>query len=246
MPSSTERALSAIVEDLPVVGTDEVRPGLTAVRGTVAGHHGTVPEPLTTDDCVYAQYEIRERGKDGVAGVEYEVVEGRVDTVPFRVEDEDGAVLVDPTAVEHSGSGRVTSPLDGAGPLPLSDAATRAYAEDEGGFEPVERERLGREETTAALIHPEVHVQSTIRPGDEVYVLGEFERRSGDPPYVTAPTGGPFLVTDMSRSALVAALDRESGDVSAQVLRFALFGLILALVLGFLVLVGVAVATIPL
>lgn len=239
MPSTTERALHRIVEELPVTPTDEVTDGLHAVRGTVAVDEGTVPEPLTTENCVYAQYEIRERGEQRGGEAGYEVVEGRVDAVPFRVEDDAGAVIVDPTGIEHVGGGRPGSPLDAAGPLPLSDAATRAFADSSGELEEVERERLGREETGAAWVHEEVHVQSTIRPGDAVYVLGEFQGGANGLPTVT-PTGGPFLFSDMSPSALAATLERSAGDVSGQFLRFLAFGLIAVVVV--LIVVGMAVA----
>jgi hypothetical protein len=241
MPSRTQRAVYRLVEELPITPVDEVRPGLHPIRGTVVADD-TVPEPMTPEQCVYAQYELRERVQGRASNVQYAVAEGRVDAVPFRVEDETGSVLVDPTGIVHPGDGRADSPLDAAGPQPLSDGATGAFAESGDEFERLERQRLGREETDAALIHREVHVQSTIRPGDTVYVLGEFERRAGS--YAVEPGEGPFLLSDMSRSALATALERRSGDVSGQFLRFVAFGLIavslVALVLGLAVAIVVS------
>jgi len=233
MPSMSQRAVYRLVEELPVTPVDELRPGLHAIRGTVVADD-TVPEPMTTEQCVYAQYELRERVQGRASNVQYAVAEGRVDAVPFRVEDETGSVLVDPTVVAHPGDGRVDSPLDAAGPQSLSDGATGAFAASGEEFERLERQRLAREETDVAPSPGEVHVQSTIRPGDTVYLLGEFERDAGS--YRVGPGDGPFLLSDMSRSALATALERRSGDVSGQFLRFVVFGLIaislVALVLG--------------
>lgn len=244
VPTRSERTLATLVRDLQVVEAGDVTSGLTAVQGTVALDDGTIPAPVTPEDCVYAQYEIRERSTEGSGVGRYHVVEGRVDAVTFLVEDDSGAILVDPTGMHHPAGDRVTNPLDAAGPLPLSDRSTRVFApSSDGGFDELDRHRLGRAEATGGFDHSEVHVQSTIRPGDEVYVLGDFQRSTEDRPPVVAPTGGPFLVSDLSRSALDAVLARRTADVTGRFVRFLVFGAILVITLLIVGVIAIAIIT---
>lgn len=185
--------------------------GLVGVEGTVVAHGETVTGPMTGEDAVLVEYE-RGRNEDG----RYEPVEGRLEAVPFLVEDDTGRVLVDPGAYGYDD-----------GPLPISPGNTDRFEGDEDGenVRPVEDDP----------VLPWVHSEAAIRPGDQVYVVGTVS--SGpDPDLPTdlrvAPAGpdGGFLVSDLSRTTLATEL-RPSSRLPRPFWQFALLGLILLVIL---------------
>lgn len=194
----------------------DLSPGgdLGAVQGTVETHAGTVRGPASGDPAVLVEYE-RGRNRDG----RYDPVEGRVEAVPFLVDDGTGRVLVDPAGYEY-----------GDGTLPVSPGKTDRFEGDESGenVRPVEDEP----------VLPWVHVEASIRPGDAVYVVGSVSRADDpDLPDGTLRIGpvepsGEFLVTDLSRPTLVEEL-RPSSRLPQPFWQFALLGLIVvAIVVG--------------
>lgn len=78
-----------------------------------------------------------------------------------------------------------------------------------------------------------IHAESTIRPGDTVYVVGDAsETPGGSPPFVVRPSDeGVFLVSDLSPAAVLEQLDRKSGPFDRSVLSILLLGVIVVLIL---------------
>jgi len=210
-----ERLRTLVAEAAPVP-IAELSSGPGAVEGTVEVHTGTVDGSVTDRDAVLAEYE-RERNADG----ELSVVEGRIEAVPFLVEDDTGRVLVDPTDYDYD---------DGV--LPISPGRTERREGDEDG----ENVRPVGDE---GPVLPWVHSEAAIRPGDRVYVAGTVSRLAGPegPPGVRhrldpGDDPGAFLVTDLSRQALFEGLGSDS-RLPEGFWRFALLGAILvAVVLG--------------
>jgi hypothetical protein len=211
----------------PLASPGEVTPGPVAVEGVAREHRERIPEPAGEGEALVVRYRRRRRGAP-----EGEVAEERSDAVPFVVEGEDGRVLVDPReAVEGEGgdnyavfSERGTrhhvGGVDPASAVPLDGADGDATTGDDGTGTPPPSD--GTEW---------IHVQSGIRPGDRVFVLGEAaETPGGSPPYVVRPgADGGFLVSDLSAASVREQLARESGPLDRGVWRIALLGVIAVL-----------------
>ncbi|PSQ18597.1 hypothetical protein BRD00_04735 [Halobacteriales archaeon QS_8_69_26] len=207
--------LRRVVAGSPPVPVEDLSPGAGAVSGTVEVHEGTVDGPLTDRECVLVEYE-RERNDEGAP----EVVEGRVESVPFLLADDTGRVLVDPSGHAYE-----------EGVLPISPGRTERFEGDEAGenVRPVDDDP----------VLPWVHAEAAIRPDDEAYAVGTLTRVDDPdlPPDVRfrlAPGDATeeFVVTDLSRQALYEGLTPDS-RVPAGFWRFALLGgILVAVVLG--------------
>jgi hypothetical protein len=201
--------------------------GPVAVQGRVQPHDGVVETQLTGDEAVCSQYERRRPEFDGRAG--YETLDRDLRARPFRVVDESGAVVVDPTDA-------TPIPVGATGPHPLSNAVTNSFTGDpDGALAPVTAE--SPEALAAELTgrgESAVHVESALRPGEEVFVYGVAEDGRVD------AGRGRFVLTDLSRAGLLGRLEAVAGfDVSSAV-TFALFGAIaVAILLVLLALVGI-------
>lgn len=225
-PSAREHRdrLLATVRDADPTPIGDLSTGRGAVSGTVRVHEGVREGRLSGEECVLAEYE-RGRNEDG----RYEPVEGELVAVPFLVEDATGRVLVDPT--DHA---------YGDGSLPISPGRTARFEGDESG------ENLRRVDPGEDPVLPWVHVEASIRPGDEVYAAGTVSRVA-DPSlpegvdYRLAPgeDDGAFVVSDLSRPALREALTPPS-RLPEDFWRFAILGAIL--VGAVLVVVGIFLA----
>ncbi len=224
------------VETVPVsavrsVGRGEDSP-VVAVEGAVRAHERTVPAPVSGEDCVVAAYELRRRTDGG----RYEVVERRVGSVPFVVADNTGEVVVDPTDAGDDDADTAGRP-EGADPFAISPGNTDWFVGDRDG----ESVRPVPDPSAIAPDRAEwVHRVATIRPGEDVYVLGApVDGGEG----VRIRPGEAFVVSDLGRSALVEALRRASPELSSQFLRFAALGFIAAvIVLGVAVILVVTFA----
>lgn len=198
-----------LVADSDPVPAGALEPGSGAVRGTVEVHEGTVRGPLTDAECVLVEYE---RGRTGEG--RYEPVEGRIESVPFLVDDGDGRVLVDPT--DHG---------YGDGPLPISPGRTHRFEGDESG------ENVRRLDVDEAPTLPWVHAEASIRPGDEVYAVGTVSRATGAAPedvewtLGTGDATAEFVLTDLGRRTLYEELETES-PLTGRFWRLAVLGLI--------------------
>lgn len=75
--------------------------GAVEIQGAAKPLNGTVTAPYTETDCLAYTYRTRRRehdhGHDDDAGPQYRTVDSGSDRCPFRVEDDAGSVVVDPT-----------------------------------------------------------------------------------------------------------------------------------------------------
>lgn len=213
----------------PVAAPGDVSPGPVAVEGVAREHRERRPEPAGDDEALLVRY--RRQRRDAGEGA---VAEARTEAVPFVVEGEDGRVLVDPReAVDGDGADnyalfserntrRYVGGADPASAVPVDDDESTgddATADDDGTSSPPADDAEW------------VHVQSGIRPGDRVFVLGEASATpGGSPPFVVRPgEGGGFLVSDLSAASVREQLARESDSLDGSVWRIALLGVIAVL-----------------
>lgn len=230
MAAAEERErVRSLVERTPVEPIAE-RPadtGLVAVEGRVRKHREAVTPRLDGGEAVFARYERIRRDGEG-PGPGGETVERAAETAPFVVEDDSGGLLVDlgetvdaagdPVIVSASNTERYLGDEDGADLVPF-----RTDGSGDAGVGDLARARSELGET------PDwIHVQSTLRPGDRVYVLGDVaETPGGSPPYVLSPGPDDTVVcSDLSQSALLGQLDRESAGVDRRFWAFAALGLV--------------------
>jgi|APHM01.1.fsa_nt_gi E3 Ubiquitin ligase. len=179
----------------------------------------------TADDrgpAVVTTYVKRPRGSTAPA-------RRRVEAVPFVVEDESGRVLVDAT----------DAPAEA---VLVSPGHTERLLGDESGSRLVHTADTSRDTTreiararTAPGTTPDwEHERGALRVGDGVYVLGR-PRSSGEPDgpatAVAANGDAPFVLSDLSRSALAEQLDRRAGGLDRRFWLFAVVGGIAAFVL---------------
>lgn len=217
------RELRRAVERTPVSGIGTLSPGRVAVEGEVRPHRETLPEPIGDGECVVVRYQRLRRNSSGT-GPGGETVENRVEVVPFLVDDGTGEILVNPPGSTDGEEGTLLVSAGNTDRYYGDEDATETYRIDAADDEDVEQLAQARQELGES---PEwVHVQSAIRPGDHVYVLGQAaETADGRPEHVVLP-GDRFLLSDLRRSALVEQLKRESGRIDRSFWLFAVLGLI--------------------
>jgi hypothetical protein len=227
------------LERTPAASPGTVSPGPVAVEGVAREHRERVPEPAGDGEAFLLRYRRYRRVEDG-READGPPVEQRTEAVPFVVEGEDGRVLVDPReAVEDDGNYAL-----------FSERNTRRYRGEENPATAVlvgEGDEDGSEDQSGEGEPGEwVHVQSGIRPGDRVFVVGEATATpGGSPPFVVgAGDDGGFLVSDLSRAAVREQLARESGPFDGNFWRIALLGVIAILVVAVVLVAAVAIANV--
>lgn len=178
-----------------ILGTDPVpigdlsrgngqTPGLVQVRGTTAIADGrTVRPPFSATDCLAYEYERLERQEGRFS--HWEPVAGDEDSVPFLVEDDTGAVQVDPTGCEFQLDADSVERV-GVAEAPEAGEDTGTPDGSDAGQEHVER-RLD--------VGQSVRVYGTVTPPptDEWGRSRVVARLTGD--------GTPLVVTDRSSYA---------------------------------------------
>ncbi|MDV7349777.1 GIDE domain-containing protein [Halorubrum distributum] len=173
------------------------------VRGRVAAvDDETLPAPFGGDPCCCVEYDVSELRSQG-KGQSWVTIDGGEAGVPFRVDDGGTGVRVDPAAAAFSLAVDEKVKLD-AGEEPPERVRGFIDAVDE-----VDDTETGYEvgPLTIGDDPRRRYVQRTLRPGDEVTVVGDSEA------FPDAPVGevksriadgSPFVVSDASarRTAL--------------------------------------------
>ena len=178
----------------------EQRIRVTGRAGDVDGE--TLPAPFGGEPCVCVEYDVSELRSQG-KGQSWVTIDGGEAGVPFRVEDGGTGVRVDPAAATFSLDVDEKVKLD-AGEEPPERVRGFIDAVDE-----VDDTETGYEvgPLTIGDDPRRRYVQRTLRPGDEVTVVGDSEA------FPDAPVGevksriaggSPFVVSDASarRTAL--------------------------------------------
>ncbi|ELZ30823.1 GIDE domain-containing protein [Halorubrum distributum] len=173
------------------------------VTGRVAAvDDETLPAPFGGDPCCCVEYDVSELRSQG-KGQSWVTIDGGEAGVPFRVDDGGTGVRVDPAAAAFSLAVDEKVKLD-AGEEPPERVRGFIHAVDE-----VDDTETGYEvgPLTIGDDPRRRYVQRTLRPGDEVTVVGDSEA------FPDAPVGevksriadgSPFVVSDASarRTAL--------------------------------------------
>lgn len=158
------------------VGVNEVpsQSGPIEIEGTaaVATDHGTVRTPVTDTECLVYEYEVQETAPSDDGGLRnWETLDDGNDAVPFLLEDDTGAVIVDPAGADHrfEEHGMEFTP----GEKPPRRIARRITSPDE----------TDSQDGTEAPIVADFDYEETQRLierrlgiGEEVYVHGDVDR----------------------------------------------------------------------
>jgi len=177
--------------------TDDV----VAVSGTVeATPAGVLTHPVTGADALAVRWHVEEQ--HGTAGVD----DAGRQTVPFRLVDDDGAVLVDPSGADLHLSTAHGETFVNAMRAPGERARTfiERVQENEQRSHEAGAKQIHNTPINEATVHGVggVHYRSrALQPGDTGYVLGRA-RSDGDGTYTIGGDDGEFVVSDMHRDAL--------------------------------------------
>lgn len=230
------RLVSHVLRNDPVPVRDlPGRSGPVEIEGTVAvaDGHDPVRSPFTDTECLAYEYEAEEyqsRGDDS----SWRTLDEGGEQVPFRVEDDTGAVRVDPAGADFR----------------LEEHAIRVDA----GEEPPERiaryvaatDDVDPQEGSVDLVVTELNygndqrfVERRLDPGEEVYVYGTARRAPGGgwgSRLVDATVGDgdavpAFVVSDTSERGTAWRIGKRAVSMVAFGLVFAGFGAA-AVVLG--------------
>jgi hypothetical protein len=179
-----------VVRDTPLSSPSSLAFGPAAVRGRVEVEDEPLRAPLGGADCVAYDLEVRQTSGDSMR-----TLADDQQGVSFFLATEDGRVRVDPRGarLDVTGEGRLEREVDSHESRP---PALLAF-DRANGFE----DRPAGADRT--------YEQSTIRPGDELYVHGRAERddradRETAKPAVLVAGEGPFLLADRGPEELVA------------------------------------------
>lgn len=168
----------AVIENIPTAKANGVTMGLVQVEGEVVVEE-PLEAPLTGTECVYYSYsisELHDRGDDSIS----ETVERGSKTVPFRIRDDSGSVLID---------------LDGAESFDIETENTfneRCRKSDPMYYE------LGPEHEVARSRGIRDFKENVLRDGIEVLVVGTarvHESDDGGVEPVIEPGGEIFTVS---------------------------------------------------
>ena len=203
-----QRRRSAAISEAGTTTTQGIYEGNVGLEGTIAaGEAGTLTAPLTGEDAVLLDWEIREVNDDE-EGPPDRVGHGR-QAAEFVLEDGHGSVRVDPDGVQLMASaGASTTETQMANMEPSDDVVSflESFENDHGGTdrEGVSVRASGTEMTrhkTQAANERRRYTHEALGPGDEVYVLGNA-RSNGDGEFAIGDGDGKFLLSDMGPEAL--------------------------------------------
>ncbi|WP_135534719.1 GIDE domain-containing protein [Halostella pelagica] len=175
--------------------------GIVEIEGSVGIHESSLRAPFSGTKCVVCEYEVQELRSSGKNN-HWETIHSGSGRVPFVLDDDTGALLVDP---------------DGAA-LALDDHTTRV----DGGKAPPERIRrwiedtpdVGSEEKSWDLRVIEIatgddrkYIERRLDPGDPVHVYGGVEYE----PWSNAAGTVNAVVRD-GETALFRITDGDEGE----------------------------------
>jgi hypothetical protein len=198
--------------------TDDV----VAVSGTIeAGPAGTLTHPVTGADAVAVRWDVEE--PDGPDEETVGVDDSGRQTVPFRLVDDDGSVNVDPTEADLHLSSAHYDTFVNAGRAPGEQALTfiERVQENERQCHEAGTKRIHNTPINEATVHGTGRIQyesRVLQPGDTGYILGPA-RSDGDGTY-TIGGDGEFIISDMSRDALIESLGTSQWLLAGAALLF--------------------------
>lgn len=203
--------ISRTIEDLPTYKIRSLPMGLVEVKGKILPIDNEVlVSPITKKNCIYYKLEVYtfERHKKGGRSKRTLLLE--IKNKPFYIQDETGAVMVDPKKYSHIEAKLVAK----YGPLEIS-------------LNPYLRQFLSSKIFAFPLYSGNIYVEEyIIEPGDEIYVLGT----AMDNPYVKEASSekrfeDKIITYDKNTKILVISYQDEK-RISR---KFKIYGIILLL-----------------
>ncbi|MEM4781756.1 MAG: GIDE domain-containing protein [Halalkalicoccus sp.] len=202
--------------------------GAIELHGTARVAEETLSGPFTGADCLLVEAVVEEY-ESGQHGGSWTEIDSLVQSVPFLLEEGSGSVLVDPRMADVR-VGRDTEEIrvDGGTAPP---ERVRRYIEENDAVS-CENSRLDLRLFSVATGADRRYTERRLRPGGEVYVLGEARSETGRAGSVNSVIGYgsdvPFLIADRSPSRVgLAALARGGLSLVPGLLALVVAGFVL-------------------
>lgn len=198
------RQRSKRIEGTETTPVRELSPGTVEVKGTArpTGAGDGVDAPISEGEALVTTVEVEKYDSGGEGGGRWKTLYEDEEAVPFLVEDGTGQVRVDPPT-----GGLFEFELErekvGGGEEPPE--AIRRFVESEAGVDEAARHDLG----LLSVGERRRYSEGLIRPGEEVYVLGEARETDGgwgEHHFVVDGGTDPesFVLSDKSEEKLVS------------------------------------------
>lgn len=212
------------VETTPVRALSE---GRVQIEGTARPLDGrTLSRPFAPgEDALVVDVEVEDAGESGRRGSRWDTVHRERESVPFLVVDDAGdAVVVEPP---DGGEFVLEGVSHRTGLLRRTPAVVREYVERTPGLE-----RAGVDLGVARLPGSDRrYTERTLRPGEDVYVLGEATAAddlwSAEHPYTVSGDPESFVLGDRHEAGVVDELSTGARRHLAVGGFFVLLGLLL-------------------
>lgn len=209
--------------DTETTRSDQVMPGTVELKGTVRARE-TVRDPMHGQAVVSVDWEVSEEetsvDEDGAESHDRQLASGRRDAV-FEVEDDGGTVAVDPSGatLKMDSTNRTREQFIGTQPSELVALADETKSDQSG----TDREGVSvrSDGVTSRLYNGDstrIYEHDVLRPGDEVYVLGEAKRR--DDELVVVDGGNDMLLSNMTEAELSDTLGSNQWLLAALAVGF--------------------------
>ena len=183
--------------------------GAIELHGTARVAEETLSGPFTGEDCLLVETVVEEY-ESGKHGGSWNEIDSVSQSVPFLLEDDSGTVLVDSRLADvriQRDTERIS--VDG-GTAPPERIRRYIEANDEIACE---NSRLDLRLFSVATGADRRYTERRLRPGGEVYVLGQARSEPGRAGSVNSAVGyggdAPFLIADRTpRRVAISALSR--------------------------------------
>ncbi|MFB6192321.1 MAG: GIDE domain-containing protein [Haloarculaceae archaeon] len=197
-----------LIQDTPTEQVRSIAAGRTELNGTAKPTDGTVGQPFTDGECLYADWRIEEHHPDDDGSDWHTIDSGEVAT-PFALDDGTGSVRVAAsTDADWEISDEHRTRIDvGSRESPPDEVRSflETHSETDVGDEGIvfgDRRR---------------YTQEVLPPDEEVYVFGRAAEREGasgdnEARLVMERDGGSdrFIISDMTESELTGSLTKRA------------------------------------
>lgn len=207
----SQRKRQGRMADTETTRAAQVLEGVVELKGTVQARE-TVADPMYGEDVVFVDWEVereeqRPDDEGGTETVDHRIAGGRREAI-FEVVDESGSVRVDPQSatLKVDSRNRTRESFRGTDTDQLQ-ALEAETGGDQGGTDR-EGVRVRADGVDSQLYDVSddrrVYSHEVLRPGDDVYVLGEATR--DDEGLIVGKGDDDFLLSNMSEEELAETL----------------------------------------
>lgn len=163
-----------LMTDTPTEQAESLSMGPSEVNGVArTGDREPLPAPFSDDECIVADWRVREYDEDAGDDGSWQTVGSGLDGMPFLVDDGTGEVLVRPNVdslyeFDEGSETTVRVDVDDAPPAPI-----RSFIDRSPDVDPVTESGSG----VGTSDGDRKYHQKTIRPEEDVYVFGTVQPR---------------------------------------------------------------------